>query len=610
MIKKVKLRFIDSCRFMASSLDRLASNLDDDQCKNLRQFFDDGEQFRLMRRKGVYPYEYVDSWKKFEETVLPSKEAFYSKLNMKGISDTDYEHAQTVWNSMDEKTLGEYHDVYLRTDVLLLADVFETFRETCLNNYGLDPAHFYTAPGLSWKAALKETEVELELLRDVDMLLMFEQGIRGGITQAVKRYAKANNKYMPDYNPDKASTFLQYLDANNLYGWAMVQKLPTHGFRWINKVEELTPEKIAKLVKKDRKGYILEVDVDYPKELHESHNELPFLPERMKIGKVEKLVPNLNKKKKYVVHIKALDQALKHGLVLKKVHRAIKFEQSAWLEPYIMKNTRLRMAAKNEFEKDFFKLMNNSVFGKTMENIRNHRDMKLVTNEQKYKKYVMKPNFKDSVRFSESLIGVEMVKTEITMNKPMYLGQAVLDLSKMVMYEFYYDYMKPKYGSKVRLCYMDTDSFVYEIETENLYRDIAGDVEMRFDTSGYSKEDNRPLPIGLNKKVIGLMKDELGGKIMTEFVALRAKMYAYRTLDEEGKRCKGTKKCAVAETLTFEDYKKCLFDGRTVYREQMLFEHKKHDIFTVNKCKIALNRDDDKRIIQEDGITTLARGFI
>ena len=198
-------------------------------------------------------------------------------------------------------------------------------------------------------------------------------------------------------------------------------------------MEELTPEFINKLVKKENKGYILEVDVEYPKELYGSHNELPFLPERMKIGKVEKLVPNLNKKKKYVVHIKALDQALKHGLVLKKVHRAIKFEQSAWLEPYIMKNTRLRMAAKNEFEKDFFKLMNNSVFGKTMENIRNHRDMKLVTNEQKYKKYVMKPNFKDSVQFSENLIGVELGKTEVMMNKPVYLGQAILDLSKTKM---------------------------------------------------------------------------------------------------------------------------------------------------------------------------------
>ena len=194
---------------------------------------------------------------------------------------------------------------------------------------------------------------------------------------------------------------------------------------------------------------------------------------------------------------------------MKKVHRVIQFEQSAWLKPYIDFNTRLRTAASNDFEKDFFKLMNNSVFGKTMENIcnhRNHRDMKLVTSEQKYQNYVMKPNFKDSVKFSNNLMGIEMGKTEITMNKPVYLGQAILDLSKIVMYEFHYDYMIPKYGSKAKLCYMDTDSFVYQIETEDFYRDIAADVETRFDTSGYSKDGKRPLPIGKNKKVIGLMK--------------------------------------------------------------------------------------------------------
>ena len=191
------------------------------------------------------------------------------------------------------------------------------------------------------------------------------------------------------------------------------------------------------------------------------------------------------------------------------------------------------MAAKNEFEKDFFKLMNNSVFGKTMENIRNHKDMKLVTSERKYRKYVMKPNFKDGHLFSKHLFAVEMGKTEVTMNKLVYLGQVILDLSKTLMYEFHYDCMRLKYSSKVKLCYMDTDSFVYEIEIEDFYWNIANNVEKRFDTSGYSKDDNRPLPIGKIKKVIGMMKDELGGKIMTEFFALRAKMYAYRKIDNE-----------------------------------------------------------------------------
>ena len=203
------------------------------------------------------------------------------------------------------------------------------------------------------------------------------------------------------------------------------------------------------------------------------------------------------------------------------------------MKAYIMLNTRLRKDAKNEFEKDFFKLMNNSVFGRTMENIRNHKDMKLVISDKKYQKYVMKPNFKDEYPFSKELFAVEMGKRKIKMNKPVYLEQVILDLSKTLMYEFHYDYMRPKYGSKVNLCYMGTDSFIYEIETEDFYRDFAKDAKKRFDTSGYSNDDNRPLTIAENKRVIGLMKDELGGKIMTEFVALRVKMYAYRKRDKE-----------------------------------------------------------------------------
>ena len=279
---------------------------------------------------------------------------------------------------------------------------------------------------------------------------------------------------------------------------------------------------------------------------------------------------------------------------------------------YIILNTRLRKDAKNEFEKDFFRLMNNSVFGKTMENIRNHKDMKLVTRDKKYLKYFMKPNFKDGQPFSKNLFAVEIGKTEIKMNKPVYLGQTILDLSKTLMYDFTYNYMRPRYGSKVNLCYMGTDSFVCEIETEDLYRVIVKDVKKRFDTSRYSKDDNRPLPIGENKKVIGLMKDELGENIMTEFVVLRAKMYAYRKIDKkvEEKHCKSTKKCVVSEGLTFDDYKTCLFDGEAIYRGQMLFENKEHEVYTVNKHKKALKRDDDKNLVQVDGITTLARGYV
>ena len=327
----------------------------------------------------------------------------------------------------------------------------------------------------------------------------------------------------------------------------MSQPLPIGEFRWV----DVKPDEISKLVNFSDKGYLLEVEVQYPRELHDYHNDLPFMCGRMVIGRVEKLVPNLYYKKRYITHIRALDQALKHGLVLKRIHRAIEFKQSAWMKEYIDFNTKLRTAAASDFEKDFYKLMNNSVFRKTMENIRKHRNIKLVTNREAYLKVVMKPNFKSGVRFSSNLIGCEMGKIKVVMSKPVYLGQAKLDLSKIVMYEFHYDYMKQKYPKGLTLCYMDMDSLIYSIETDDFYKDIANDVKNRFDTIGYNP--NRPLPVGLNKKVIGLMKDELGGEIMTEFVTLRSKMYAYKTGSAESKKCKGIKKCIVRKMISFED---------------------------------------------------------
>ena len=284
----------------------------------------------------------------------------------------------------------------------------------------------------------------------------------------------------------------------------MSQPLPTRGFHWV----DFKPDEIGELVNNNEKGYLIEVDVAYPRELHDYHNDLPFMCERMVINGVEKLVPNLYYKKKYVIHIRALDQTLKHGLVLERIHRAIEFKQLAWMKEYIDFNTRLRTAATSNLEKDFYKLMKNSVFGKTMENIRKHRDIKLVNNREAYLKAVMKPNFKSGTLFGANLMGCEMGKIKVVMNKPVYLGQAILDLSKIVMYEYHYDYMKCKYDDEnLTLCYMDTDSLIYDIARDDFYKDIADDVVARFDMSGYNPD--RPLPVGLNKKVIGLMKDEL-----------------------------------------------------------------------------------------------------
>ena len=353
------------------------------------------------------------------------------------------------------------------------------------------------------------------------MLLMVEKGIRGGICQAIHRYAKANNKYMKNYDKDIISSYLMYLDANNLYGWAMSQKLPVNGFKWVEKLSRFNEIFIKNYNENSDIGYFLEVDIDYPKELFNLHKDLPFLPERKKVEKVEKLICSIEDKEKYVIHIRALKQALNHGLILKKVHRVIKFNQRAWLKPYVDMNTKLRIKTNNEFEKKKFKLMVNSVFGKTMENLRKHRDIKLVTTDEKRNKLVSEPNYHTTKRFSENLLAIEMKKTKVKMNKPLCLGISILDINKTLMYKFWYDYIKPKYGDRAKLRYTDTDSFIIHIITKDFFENNADDVERCFDTSNYDYNDKRPLPIGENKKRLGFLKDELGGKILAEVCALR-----------------------------------------------------------------------------------------
>ena len=272
-------------------------------------------------------------------------------------------------------------------------------------------------------------------------------------------------------------------------------------------------------------------------------------------------------------------------------------------------NTELRKLAKNDFEKDLFKLMNNSVFGKTIENIRKHRDIKLVTTDKKRSKLVSEPNYHAINLISEDLSIIEMKKTKLKMNKPIYLGLSILEISKTLMYEFWHDYMRPKYNSNVKLCYMDTDSFIMNIKTNDFYKDIASDIENRFDTSNY--EANRPLPTGKNKKVIGLMKDELGGKIITEFVTLRPKTYSFLTDDsKEDKKAKGIKKCVIKKMIKFNDYKKCLLKDEVMLKPQQRFIIKKHDVYTENINKIALSNNDDKRTVSSNKITSYAYGYV
>ena len=380
-----------------------------------------------------------------------------------------------------------------------------------------------------------------------------------------------------------------YLGANNLYGWVMSKKLLVNGFKWENDLSRFNENFIKNYNENSDVGYFHEVDIEYPKKLWSSHKDLPFLPERKTLGKVEKLVCSIEGKEKYVIHISSLNQALNHGIVLKDIHRVIKFNQEAWLKSYIDMNTKLRTEAKNEFEKDFFKLMNNSVFGKTIK-VSERIEIKLVTTEEGRNKLVSEPNYHTTKYFSENLLAIEMKKTKVKMNKPVYLGMSILDISKTLMYEFWYEYIKPKYNEKAKLCYMDTDSFVINIFTEDFFEDINNDIERWFNISNYDKNDKRPLKTGINKKVIGMFKDELGGKIIKEFCAPRSKTYSYLMgNDIEKKNAKGTNKCIIECRIKFLDYKNSLFKNITILRSQLRFKSNLHVVYTEELNKIAIS---------------------
>ena len=605
------------------NIDEACINPNYDKLKYTSKMFKD-KKLDLMARKGVYPYDYMDSFEKFN-SPLPKKEEFFSILNNKHISNEDYEHAKNVWNTFNLKNMGEYHDLYLKSDILLLVDVFENFRKTCLEYYKLDPCHYFTSPGLSWDAMLKMTDIKLELMTDIDMFQFIEKGLRGGISYIANRYGKANNKYMKEYDDKAPSKYIMYLDANNLYGWAMSQYLPTGGFRWMTQ-KQIDKTNLALYKEDSKKGFILEVDLEYPNELHDLHNDYPLAPEKVKVtenmlsdycksiadkysistGLVHKLIPTLGKKEKYVLHYRNLQLYIDLGLKVTKVHRVLEFDQSPWLKQYIDYNTEKRKNAKNDFEKDFFKLMNNSVFGKTMENIRKRVDVRLVTDEKKLLKLTSKPTYVSSKIFNENLVAVHKIKETLTLNRPAYVGMCILDLSKTLMYHFHYNYIKRNYGYKAKLLFTDTDSLTYEIEANDVYKDFFKDKD-KFDNSDYPEYS--PFFYKKNKKVIGKFKDEAAGIPIIEFVGLRSKMYSYMKDNQKGgKTAKGIKKNVIKNNIMHDDYKETLFNNKQMYHKMKTIRSENHQLGSYELNKVSLSCFDDKRYIHEDGIKSYAYG--
>lgn len=389
----------------------------------------------------------------------------------------------------------------------------------------------------------------------------------------------------------------------------MSQFLPTGGFNWVKNVDE--PE-FWNVPDDSPVGYVLEVDLHYPESLHDAHNDIPFCSEHMRPpgSKQEKLLTTLYDKNRYVIHYRALKQALEHGLVLNKVHRALEFRQSPFLKSYVDLNTEKRKMAKNEFEKMFFKLLINAIYGKCMENERKRLDVKLVfkwPGRYSAEALIAKPNFHSRAIFNENLVAIQLSRTEITIRKPIYIGLCVLDISKTLMYDFHYSFMRQKFGDKCRMMYTDTDSFIYHIKGANIYEVIKENID-KFDTSDYPENNQFGIP-RKNKKVIGLFKDETCSKIIESVIGLRSKMYSVKIQGEDTiKKAKGVKTRVVKNKITYEDYKDCLFNQTIKKVHQNTIRSRLHVVRTEKQEKIALSPHDDKRHLLPNDTNTLSWG--
>ena len=612
-------QIIDSFQFLPTSLCRLAELLG----KNNPDNFIETKKHLLHKdllpyviKKGVMCYDYIDSWKKLKEKRLPSKNEFYNTLTKENISEEAYEHALSMFKLFKCRNIKDYLKEYLKIDILLLCDVFESFREKSMDFYGLDPAKYLTAPALSYQAMLKFTNVKLDLLDDLDMYNFIESGIRGGMTNVVQRYAEVK----------KRSEHLIYLDCNNLYGESMSQSLPCGSFEWSDPSSFSTFD-VEHISDDADVGYILEVTLEYPSHIHLLHDDLPLAPEKSEIYKNDlspyalsilekldvtykksgaKLISSLREKKNYIVHYRNLKLYLQLGMKLVKIHRIMSFKQARWMKKYIDFNNQKRKEATSSFDKEFFKLMNNSAFGKCMENVKKRTNMTLTSSREKCRKLIRKPTFHSLHIFNKDYVGIQQVKDRICLDKPIYLGFTILELSKMHMFSFHYNIMLPTFvGSKIKLLYTDTDSFIYFIDDKSMIEKLRL-IKDYFDFSNL--ENEHPLHCTENMKVLGKFKNETGGKKIKEFVALRPKMYSilFET-GEETKRVKGIKKSSIRD-MRHEQFKTILFEKTQQHEQYHAIRSYKHKVYVVQERKLALSPFEDKRWLKENGIESLAYG--
>ena len=631
-----KFIFLDSLQFLNAPLSELVQILKNDAERNnnfselfspLVQIY--GEKHaRLLARKGVYMYDYMTDWGKFTETKFPPIEAFYNTLTESHISEEDYLYGKRIFGKFCHN-LGDYHDLYLALDTILLGCVFENFRNLTLQHFSLDPCYYFSLAGLTWDCSLKTTGVELEQLMDMEVYNALETSLRGGVSMITKRKHTARNRYLKNFDPKKhRESYIMYYDKNSLYSEAMLEYLPVRDFKLVKKrkiINNWTKDKILSIPKNSNTGYIFEVSMSYPKDIHNKTNCYPLAPEKIAVplvklsnyqrklnktlgikynDKIEKLIPHLGSRNHYLTHYRNLQYYLGMGMVLTKVHRVIQFTQEPWQRKFIELCAQQRALSTDKFTKDFWKSLMNQCFGKTCENLRRRKTIKIVNNLKQARKLVSQANFLSVYNLTENLCIFVMAKPRIELNKPLYVGFSVLELSKYFMYKFHYGKIKKWYKKdKATLLATDTDSLIYAIYTDDVYKDMLTH-QNEFDTSDYDKR--HPLYSRVNCKKIGCMKDENNGNLAKHFVGISPKMYCIVGPDVDKKAAKGVKKYIIKSKLRYQTYNNVLKNQTKLSFKMNCIRSKRHKLYNVRVTKAAMHAFDTKRFIAKNGIETYA----
>ena len=574
-------KFIDTLNFLPGSLDSLVANLRTlgSPKKHFAALYDYFSEFsdeavKMLLCKGAYPYEAVDSWDYFTRSKVPPLRHFASnflKFESKTFTEEDYSRVKEIWKAFNCKNFGEYHDIYLKTDVLLLSSVFQNYRDLNYDNFQIDPTHYLTAPSLSWACMLKSTEIKLELIRDVDMSNLFELNLRGGITGLTQRKAKANHEFCENYQSDLDYSYLTQFDVNNLYGYQMLSILPYGGFEWVKNVENITEKWIEAVNPDGDTGYVLEVDLNYPENIKNETSDLPLAPTHENIVK-EQLSPYMKdvmsrlqipenslkgrrlcltqeNKTHYVVHIRNLQLYLELGLQLGKVHKALKFKQKPWLKDFILQQVENRKKAQNKVLSQYYKLVINAVFGFSLHRKRLQTKTELTFDPYYASMRAEHPLCKScNVMTENDLFVLDFAYKEVILDKPLYLGYCILELSKFHFYKLHYKVMKPLFKESLSLLYYDTDSMMYKINDSNVIAKLKTIREEYLDTSNLAL--SHPLYSPSNRMKPGLLKMEEAQEIIEEAVFLRCKCYAILFSSQ---KCKLAKK-GINEPLAYCDY--------------------------------------------------------